>query len=156
MEVGKTWQLLERIPEEQWDWKPHPKSWKMGELVTHLVNIPTWMSITLQQDSLDLSPPEAPETPHVAPAQSREEAADRFRANLAAAAKVLQTTEDGALLEPWTLLVGGKKQFTMPRYLVLRSFIFNHLVHHRAQLGVYLRLCNIPLPGMYGPSADEQ
>lgn len=153
-EMANTRKVLERVPDGKFTWKPHAKSWDLGGLATHVATLPHWTTITLNQDKLDVAPPGGPPAKNP-PATSRAELLSRFdevsreaRASLAAAA-------DGTMTAPWTLLAGGNEVFTMPRAAVLRSFVMNHLIHHRAQLGMYLRLNDVPLPSLYGPTADE-
>jgi uncharacterized damage-inducible protein DinB len=113
-----------------------------------------WLSATLDQDSFDLAPPGEP--PHERPKlSSRKQILERFDQAAAAARASLAKATDEHLMKPWSLLNGGKTIMTMPRIACVRSFVLNHNVHHRAQLGVYLRLNNIPVPAIYGPSADE-
>jgi uncharacterized damage-inducible protein DinB len=153
-EMGNTRKTLERVPEDKLGWKPHEKSGTMGWLSSHLANIPAWTAFTIDQDSLDVAPVGQPkyETPQ---ARSRKELLEFFDQNVASGRAALARASDENLVKSWTLLSGGKTVLTMPRIAVLRSFILNHNVHHRAQLGVYLRLNNIPVPAIYGPSADE-
>jgi len=146
---------LERVPDGKYDWKPHEKSMTMGRLATHLAEIPAWGTHTVDFDTLDLAPPGAP--PYVPPTvNSGAELLALFDKNVAAARAAIARSSDEHLLKPWSLLMAGKTILTMPRIAVLRSFVMNHSIHHRAQLGVYLRLNNIPVPSLYGPSADEQ
>lgn len=145
---------LERVPEDKFGWKPHEKSMTMGGLATHLANILTWAGTAVNTDSLDLAPGGAPMAP-LAPAKSRKELLETFDKNVAAARQAIAGAADAHLLKPWTLLHSGKQLLTMPRIAVLRTFVMNHSIHHRAQLGVYLRLNNVPVPSIYGPSADE-
>lgn len=154
-EINNTQKLLRAVDEKYWDWSPHEKSWKTGELITHIVNIPTWVAPTILQDSLDLSPAGA-EPPRKTPAQSLSEALQRFEDNCRSAAEILKSADAVTLSAPWSLLKNGETQFTLPRYQVLRNFVLNHLIHHRGQLTLYLRLCDLPVPGLYGPSADER
>jgi uncharacterized damage-inducible protein DinB len=153
-EMANTRKSLERIPEDKLDWKPHEKSMTAGGLATHLANILTWAVHVINEDSLDVAPPGAP--PYRVPAaRSRQEALDMFDKNVAAARAAIAEASDELLLKPWALLSGGKTIFTLPRFAVLRSFIMNHSIHHRAQLGLYLRLNDVPVPSIYGPTADE-
>ncbi|GAB4342107.1 MAG: DinB family protein [Calditrichia bacterium] len=154
-EINNTQKLLEAVDEKNWDWSPHPKSWTTGELITHLINIPTWMAPTILQDSLDLSPA-GEEPPRQTAAQTLSEALQRFAENCRSATEILKSADTQALSAPWSLLMNGKARFTMPRYQVLRNFILNHLIHHRGQLTLYLRICDLPVPELYGPSADEK
>jgi uncharacterized damage-inducible protein DinB len=153
-EIATTRKLVALFPEDRLDWRPHPKSMGLQFLVSHIVNIPTWVPVTLEQATLDLMPEGKKwETPQVA---TRMAALASLEANMAAARASLGKASDEVMAETWTLLGGGKVLFSAPKSGVLRGFVFNHLVHHRAQLGVYLRLLDVPLPGSYGPSADEQ
>lgn len=154
-EWANTRKTLERVPDEKFGWKPHEKSWAMGGLATHLANILTWANYTLDRDSLDLAPPGQPPVGPTPAAKSRAELLATFDKNLFAARAVIAGASDEHLLKPWSLLMGGKAVVTLPRIAVLRSFVMNHSIHHRAQLGVYLRLNNLPVPSIYGPSADE-
>lgn len=152
-EMAGTRKVLERVPEDAFGWKPHPKSFSMGDLATHVANLPTWMSLTLEQDSFDVSPGgEAMKTP---PAASRAELLNRFDEALATARASLAAATDDRFAGSWSLLANGQTVFTMPRAAVVRSFVMNHLIHHRSQLTVYLRLNDLPVPALYGPSADE-
>lgn len=153
-EFSGTRKTLERVPDEKLAWKPHPKSFSMGDLATHLAEAPGWGATVLQQDSFDVEPPGG-QSYHRPQLKSRKEILEMFDTNVAAARAALASTTDEQFMKPWTLLKGGKPMFTMPRIAVVRSFVMNHNIHHRAQLGVYLRLNDVPVPGMYGPSADE-
>ncbi len=152
-EMANTRKTLERIPDDKLGWKPHEKSMPMGHLAVHLATIPTYAVETVQRDSLDLSAPDAPRTP--AQPKSRQEILEQFDRNQVAARAAIASASDEALVKPWTLWFGGKAVFTLPRIAVLRAMVLSHIIHHRAQLGVYLRLNNIPVPAIYGPSADE-
>jgi uncharacterized damage-inducible protein DinB len=153
-EASGTRKTLERVPEKLFTWKPHGKSMAMGDLASHIANIPTWIGHTLNADSLDLMPVGKPkiETPK---ARSNKELVEMFDKSVVEAREILSKASDEQMHGNWSLMGGGKIFFTMPRVVVLRNFVFNHLVHHRAQLGVYLRLNDIPVPSLYGPSADE-
>ncbi|MBI4459941.1 MAG: DinB family protein [Acidobacteria bacterium] len=153
-EMANTRKILERIPESQFGWKPHEKSMTLGRLAVHLTEIPAWTVHTIQKDSMDVAPPGAPPY-HPPQANSRQEVLSMFDRNIGEARAAIAAASDEHLQKPWSLLAGGKTVFTMPRIAVLRSMVMNHNIHHRAQLGVYLRLHNIPLPAIYGPSADE-
>ena len=153
-EMANTRKMLERVPDDRLDWRPHAKSWNMVALATHVAFIPGWTVDTIEKDSLDFAPPGAP--PYQNPvASSKADLLAKFDRNVAAARAALAGASDEHLAKPWTLLAGGHEIFTMPRTVVLRSFVLNHGIHHRAQLGLYLRLNDVPVPGMYGPSADE-
>jgi uncharacterized damage-inducible protein DinB len=154
-ETSGTRKTLERVPEDRLDWRPHPKSMTLGGLASHLANVPSWIAFTVSFPSLDLAPVGQPplRQPEMT---SRKALLEHFDRHVAEGRAALATASDEALLAPWTLLSGGKAYFTMPRIAVLRSFVMNHNVHHRAQLGVYLRLLDVAVPGLYGPSADER
>ncbi len=153
-EMANTRKVLERVPDDRLAFKPHPKSFDLKGLATHVAQIPGWGVETLTRDSIDIAPPGAP--PYQPPqVSSRQELLDMFDTNVKSARAALEKVGDEALLQSWSLLSGGKPLFTMPRSAVLRGMIMNHLIHHRAQLIVYLRLNDVPVPGMYGPSADE-
>lgn len=154
-EMANTRRTLERVPQEKFGWKPHEKSWSMGDLATHLSNLPSWTEITLTQESFDMNPEgEEPET--ATPATSTQELLDLFDENVKKAREVISSTTDENFMKPWTLLSGGETVLSLPKIGVLRSFVMNHIIHHRAQLGVYLRLNDLPVPAIYGPSADEE
>jgi uncharacterized damage-inducible protein DinB len=153
-EMGNTRKTLERVPDDKSDWKPHQKSMAMGGLATHLSNIPTWAVYTIDEDSLDLAPEGKP-LPPAELAKSQTELLANFDNNAAKARAAIAGASDEELFKPWSLFSNGNKILTMPKIAVLRSFVMNHMIHHRAQLGVYLRLNDIPVPSIYGPSADE-
>jgi uncharacterized damage-inducible protein DinB len=153
-EMKGTRRTLERVPDDRLDWKPHEKSATMGSLATHLANLPTWAVHALKKDSIDIAPVDAP-PPRVEPANSRLELLERFDRAVEDARAAINEASNEELMQPWSLLSGGKAVMTLPRAGVLRGFVMNHLIHHRAQLGVYLRLNDIPVPSIYGPSADE-
>lgn len=153
-EMANTRKTLERVPEDKFGWKPHEKSMTMSRLASHLAEIPSWTVNAMESESLDLAPPGAP--PYQPPnPKSRKEILDLFDKNVAAARAALGGVSDENLMKPWSLLMTGRTIFTLPRVAVFRSFVMSHAIHHRAQLGVYLRLNNIPVPAIYGPSADE-
>lgn len=153
-EMANTRTTLERVPDNKLGWKPHPKSGSMGWLAGHLANLPGWAVIAIKQDSLDLSPDGAPPKPQPAPTSQKELLAT-FDKNVVEARAALAGADDATLLSPWSLLKTGKVLMTLPKVACLRGFVMNHIIHHRAQLGVYLRLNDIPVPAIYGPSADE-
>ncbi|MGE5571280.1 MAG: DinB family protein [Rhodospirillales bacterium] len=150
-EMANTRKVLERLPEDKFGWKPHPKSFTMGALATHVAMLPFWASMTMEKDSIDLATPmENPE------AKTRAELLERFDQNTACARAAIAGAGDERMLATWSLLSGGQVLLAMPRIAVLRSFVMNHSIHHRAQLAVYLRLNDVAVPPLYGPSADEQ
>lgn len=150
-EAATTARFLERLPADKLDWRPHPKAMTLGQLAAHLAMIPGWGAATLAADSFDVPEGYSPPQPEGAEAVRAvfKQNADDYRARLAA-------LQESALAENWTLSKGGKTMFTMPRGAVVRMMIYNHLIHHRAQLGVYYRLLDVPVPSAYGPSGDEQ
>jgi len=153
-EMANTRKTLERVPEEKFDWKPHPKSSSLGGLATHLANIPSWTAQTFDRDELDIAPPGQP--PYkLDEAKSRADLLEAFDKNVTSARAALEAASDENWQGKWSLLMGGNPIFTLPRTAVMRGFVMNHLIHHRAQLGVYLRLLDVPVPSIYGPSADE-
>ncbi len=154
MEMANTRKTLERVPGNKLDWKPHQKSTTMGGLATHLATLPTWAVSTVELDTLDLAPKGGP-VPLQPPAKSPKEALETFDKNVSAARAAILEASDEHLRKPWTLLISGRRIFTLPRIGVLRTVVMNHMIHHRAQLGVYLRLNDVPVPAIYGPSADE-
>ncbi len=154
MEMANTRQTLERVPDDKLAWRPHEKSMTLGRLAGHLAELPWWGIATMTNDTFDIAPPGAPPQQGLA-AKSRQEALDTFDKNVAAARAAIAAASDEVLMKPWSLLKGGHTLMTMPKIAVLRSFVMNHMIHHRAQLGVFLRLNNIPVPAIYGPSADE-
>ena len=153
-ENANTRVCLERSPQDKWDWKPHAKSFSLGALVGHIANLPSWVLVTLNNDTFDMAPPG--EEPAKSPVlESVEQAMQSFDKNVAEARAAIASASDDLLTGNWTLLSGGKSILTMPRIAVLRGFVMNHLIHHRGQLTVYLRLNDVPVPAVYGPSADE-
>lgn len=153
-EMANTRKSLERVPDGKFAWKPHEKSMTMGRLASHCAEIPGWAIPTIRQDELDLAPPGAPPfQPTVA--NTTAELLAIFDKNVAGARAALEGASDEHLMKMWSLLMTGRAIITMPRVGVIRGMVMNHLIHHRAQLGVYLRLNDVPLPAIYGPSADE-
>ena len=153
-ETGTTRRLLERTPEAELAWKPHDKSMTLGQLAGHIANIPHWCNAVIETTVFDV----ATAGEDVRPRQPTSIAAllAEFDLKVAGARALLATTGDAAMLAPWTFKQGDHVIFTMPRIAAVRSFIMNHLIHHRGQLSVYLRLKDVPLPPIYGPTADEQ
>jgi uncharacterized damage-inducible protein DinB len=153
-EMASTRKVLERVPEDKLDWRPHPKSNTIGWNANHLVELPGWGSVILSQNEFDFAPVDGQryESPKL---QTRRELLELFDRNVATIRNAIAGVKDEAMGQMWSLLQGGKPMFTMPRAVVLRSFVLSHMIHHRAILCVYLRLNDIPVPGMYGPSGDE-
>ncbi len=152
-EIKTTRTLLDRIPDERWDWKPHEKSMSLGELATHIANLPYWMITTLDDDSFDLAA--VPEASRQLP-KNRVELLALFDERIDAVKKSVDAFDESDLDKPWSLLHGEHEVFTLPKAAVFRNMCTSHLIHHRAQLGVYLRMLDIPLPMSYGPSADDR
>ena len=150
-EMANTRKTLERIPEDKLAWKPHEKSMPLGRLAGHVAELPGFATTTIEKDSLNLSMGEF--KPLIA--TSRQQVLDAFDKKVAEARAAIAGASDEHMMKPWSLEFNGKTVFTMPRVAVLRSMMLNHIIHHRAQLGVYLRLNNVPVPAIYGPSADE-
>lgn len=153
-ETANTRKVLERIPEDKLDWKPHRKSFSFLELANHIATIPEWGTGTLASDSMDVGA-EAGEYQPPTPAETVEGILEAFDRHVAEFRRALERTSDEDLMASWTLREGEKTHFTMPRMGVLRAMIMNHMIHHRGQLAVYLRLNDVPVPAIYGPSADE-
>lgn len=146
-----TKRVLERLPSDKFDWSPHEKSMKLGDLASHLVNLLKWTGITLGSDGLDFEANDFSQTGY----SSAGECVEGLQNELLAATSALRGATDDELLEEWTARSGEKVFFTIPKTTVIRNFVINHGVHHRAQLAMYLRLNDMPVPQIYGPSADE-
>jgi len=154
-EMAATRRMLERVPEGKGGWQPHAKSMTLGRLATHLAEIPSWTVNTLTRSELDIAPPGGPPfTPRVV--QTKTELLDLFDQNVQAGRRALAGVPDDEFAKPWTFKRAGQTIWTRPKHEVFRRMAMSHMVHHRAQLGVYLRLQEVAIPGMYGPSADEQ
>ena len=153
-ETSLTRQLLERVPNEKASWKPHPKSFSLGDLSLHIANLLTWAVSTMKQTEFDINPPGGP---GFAPLkfESVGTTLKTLDENVRTTRAVIAGATDGEMMVMWTFKNGGKTVFSMPRIAVLRSFVMNHMIHHRGQLTVYLRELDVPLPQMYGPTADS-
>ena len=149
-EMATTRKILAGMPEDKLDWKPHEKCFSMHDLALHIANIPNWLEQTIDESGLDLAqafdPPKG---------GSKQAVLDHFEASVKRGRELLATAADATLMSPWTLSANGNPMFTAPRIGVVRSFVFSHLIHHRAQLALYLRLNNVPVPSIYGPTADD-
>jgi uncharacterized damage-inducible protein DinB len=153
-EMANTRKALERVPEDKFDWRPHPKSNTIGWNANHLAEIPGWVEGMLRETEWDMAPPGG--KPYESPKlTSRREILELFDQNVAAARRALADVKEEELDDMWSLLNAGQTVLTVPRGTLIRSFLMNHTIHHRAILCVYLRLNGIPVPGMYGPSGDE-
>jgi uncharacterized damage-inducible protein DinB len=153
-EMASTRKVLERIPDDKLDWKPHPRSNTIGWNANHVADIVNWVVLTLTRPSLDIAPVDGPKYEFPA-LTSREAILDLFDRNVAAARQAIAEAKDEDMGQIWELSQAGQVFLAMPRSAMVRSFVLNHLIHHRAHLCVYLRLNDIPVPGMYGPSGDE-
>jgi uncharacterized damage-inducible protein DinB len=153
-EMASTRKVLERVPDDKLDWRAHARSNTIGWNANHLAELPGWAVNILTQAVFDFAPVngERYQSPKLT---SRKEILELFDRNVAAARQALAEAKDESMNDPWTLRGGERVIFTMPRAAVVRSFLMNHIIHHRAILSVYLRLNDIPVPGMYGPSGDE-
>ena len=149
-ETANTRKMLERVPENKLDYKPDPKSMTLGQLASHIAEMCGWLPSMADNSKLDIP---AGFKPFLA--TSKKELLDTFDKNVAGSRAALAGLGDQALMQDWSLSFAGNTMFTMPRIAVYRSMIMNHVIHHRAQLSVYYRLNGVPVPGMYGPSADE-
>ena len=153
-EVATTRRLLERVPAQDAGWKPHPKSMSLGDLAAHVANLTSWLGLTLTTTEFDLNPPGGG-SPFVPPGFTTVAALlATFDNHVASGRAALSAATDADFAVPWTLKSGDQVYFSFPRAAVVRSFVLSHLIHHRAQLGVYLRLRDVPLPPCYGPTAD--
>jgi uncharacterized damage-inducible protein DinB len=150
-EMKNTRKLLECVPDGKFDYKPHEKSMTLGRLASHVAELPSWTNFTLQQEVLDMQPGFKAYV-----AASRAELLQIFDKGVAEAREKIAAATDEEWQKIWTFKFAGKTIMSMPRSAVMRATIMNHLVHHRAQLGVFLRLNEVEFPGMYGPSADEK
>jgi uncharacterized damage-inducible protein DinB len=149
-EMTTTRKVLERVPEDKFAWKPHAKSFSLGALAAHVANLPTWGTETLTKSEIDISGGQPPSA-----FSSKTALMAAFDKNVADTRAAMAGKTDAELLAIWSLKRGGKTIFSMPKTAVLRSFVLSHVIHHRGQLSVYLRLLDVPVPSIYGPSADE-
>jgi uncharacterized damage-inducible protein DinB len=149
-EMSNTRKALERVPGEKWDWKPHPKSGSLGWMAAHIATLPHFAVTTIKTSEFEIAGSELPKVNNISEllpvfAEQRQKGRD----------SIVGVTDE-QLREIWTLKWNGKVLFALPKYNVLRTMCFNHIIHHRAQLTMYLRTLDIPVPALYGPSADEQ
>jgi hypothetical protein len=155
LEAAYTRKHLERVPMDNLEFKPHEKSMPLGHLVTFIAVLPTWGTLALTTDSFDVAPNGVP-IPQQPVATSQRELLEMFDKNIGDVRAALGSASNERLQQPWSLLAAGNRVFAQSRYLVYRTFFLNHLVHHRAQLGVVLRLNGVAVPAVYNDSADEQ
>src|SRR5207244_10119388 len=153
-EMAATRRVLERGPDGKSSWKPHPKSMTLGRLATLVAELPAWVVNAMTRDELDIMPPGGP-PPKFEALESTSRILELFDRNAAAARAALAHVPDAELKKPWALKVGGRTVATNPKFTVYRHTLLNHLVHHRGQLTVYLRLNDALVPAVYGPTADE-
>jgi len=151
-EASNTRKVLERLPDEHFDWKPHEKSFSLGQLAAHIANLPSWLTIALSTDEFDLASGGFARTDD----KNFSDVMNRFEAKINAASEALSAASDEKLTGTWLLKKGGVKMLELPRVAVIRSMVMNHTIHHRGEMIVYMRLLNLKVPGLYGPSADEQ
>jgi uncharacterized damage-inducible protein DinB len=149
-EMGTLRKYLDRFPDGQANFQPHEKSMTAAALASHLVEMVSWLPVTLDQDEIDLG------NHQPNPAHTRAELLTRLDRNVVAAREALERTEDSAWGRMWSLKVNGQTMFAMPKIAVVRSMILNHIIHHRGQLSLYYRMLGVPVPATYGPSGDER
>lgn len=154
-EIRVTRTVLERVPDDRGEWKPHPKSFPMAHLAQLVARLPGWIPMMMQLTELDISPTTGPTFPGYSIEKTATLLAE-FDKNAKAARESIAGASDSAFDVPWTLKKAGTAVLTLSRYQMLRAMAINHIVHHRAQLGVYLRLVDVPMPQMYGPTADDK
>ena len=150
-EMANTRRVLERVPDGKTDWRPHEKSMPLGRLATHVAEFGAWATNTIAKDGLEFGPDFKPTI-----LKTTAEIVALFDQNVREARAVLAAAPDAEFVKTWTLKFSGRVVFAMPKLAVYRRTVMNHMIHHRAQLGVYLRLLGVALPGLYGPTADEQ
>jgi uncharacterized damage-inducible protein DinB len=149
-EMATTRRVIERLREDRYDWAPHGKSMKAGRLASHIAEMVVWGTVSITQNSLDLAGGHQPFS-----AASRAELLAAFDKNVAECRKAIEGASDEALMQSWSLMNGETAIMTLPKITVIRSFVLNHIIHHRGQMSVYLRLTDTAVPSIYGPSADE-
>jgi uncharacterized damage-inducible protein DinB len=145
---------LERVPDGRFDYKPHVKSMTLGQLANHMATIPGWLTTTMRDTELEFNDPKV-KASMPAPVGTRDALLALFDRSAATGREILAAVPDREFSVTWTGKSDGKVVLAMPRIAVYRGFIMSHLIHHRAQLGVYLRMLDVPVPSIYGPSADE-
>ena len=150
-EFANARKILAVVPEDKFGWKPHDKSMTLGRLASHVAETGHWADVTIHTDKLELTPGQKPFN-----AATSEELLAAFDKNTAAGHAAIEGVSDETLGGMWSLVYGGHTMFSMPRAAVLRTMVMSHMIHHRAQLSVYLRLLDVSVPGMYGPSADDR
>lgn len=154
-EMAITRRVLERVPADHADWQPHAKSMTLGQLAAHMGNIPRWGVVTIRQDEFDMAKAGDGQLESMEFSGSAA-LIQRFDTNVAEARELLAGASDEHLMQKWSFRSGDHTIFTLPRVAVLRTLVLSHIIHHRGQMSVYLRLRDVPVPSIYGPSADEQ
>ena len=155
-EMATTRRTLERVPEGKNDWKPHEKSMTLGRLAGHMADLPSFAVRAFESDTFDVRPaPGAPPRPQPLVMTSRQQLLEAFDSNVAAAREAISKASDEDFMKTWSIVAGGKPMMSLPKLAVVRTFTLSHLIHHRGQLSVYLRLNNELVPAIYGGSADE-
>lgn len=149
-EISSTRKILECVPDDKLGWKPHDKSMLLGRLAGHIAELPNWATRAITTDTFEFTPGRAPYI-----GSSRADLLEKLNLTAAEGRAAIAGASDEEFSKPWTFKFAGKTVFTLPKFAVLRRMALSHLVHHRGQLSVYLRLLDVPIPGMYGPSADE-
>lgn len=150
-ESATTRKLLARVPDERFDFKPHEKSMSLGQLASHVADNPNWATMAIQTETYDFPPDFKPYR-----AASQEELLEAFDRASKDASDALAGTNDEELAKTWTMTYGGNTMLSLPRLNAIRKLVISHMIHHRGQLSVYLRMNEVPVPAIYGPSADEQ
>ena len=154
-EAPLTRRVLERVPEGRNEWRPHEKSMPLGRLAVLVAGMPSWLAMMIDKDEFDLNPPGGSSGSFQTNFRTTADLLKTMEDGVSSARTALQKTNDDHLIKPWRLLVSGKTVAEHPRHVMMRDSI-NHLAHHRGQMTVYLRLNNVPVPAVYGPSADDQ
>jgi len=151
-EMATTRRMLERFPEDKVEWRPHETCMTLGRLAGHVAELAGWTTVTMNQDQLEMDP--STYKPNIV--SSRAEALKQFDETVKAGRAALAGASDETYMKPWTFVARGQTVFTMPKIAVLRSFVLNHMIHHRGQLAAFYRIAGVPVPSLYGPSKDEQ
>jgi uncharacterized damage-inducible protein DinB len=150
-EMATTRKMIERFPEDKVEWRPHDTCMTLGRLAGHMSELAGWVVPTVNQDELVLDPSYEPNV-----MKSRAETLKQFDENVKSSRAAIAGASDETLMKPWSLVAGGKTVMTMPKVAVLRSFVMNHMIHHRGQLAAFYRIAGVPIPSIYGPSKDEK
>jgi uncharacterized damage-inducible protein DinB len=153
--MATTRRILEVVPEREAAWRPHPKSTSLGDLASHIATIPVYSKFVAERPEVDLGLSATSSMTRI-PFTTTAELVQRFDRDVAEAKKLIGAVSDDSMRESWSLKNGGTTVFSLPRIAVFRSFVLSHLIHHRGQLTVYLRLRDVPVPSVYGPTADTQ